>query len=768
MNYFSIDYFVIYTLLFITLVIGLWAGRSVQNIREYAIGNKTFGITALVATFLATDIAGESILDLTGEVNKTGIILAVVFIVGVGIAFIIQAVFIAPKMIYFSKCITMGDVMGTLYGVNAKMITGVLGLFTAICIAGMDLTVLGILCEALLGIDYRWGVGVGGILLATYTAHGGIKAVTATDLFQLLIFLVVLPIIVVTALQHAGGMATILIQIPREQLRITTHPNFSYYLTLFLFKIIFHFYMIDPALIQRLLMAKTHNQLRNQFLIQSIFSPIIYTALMLLGLAGLVLYPDLAGAQVVPQIINDLLPIGIKGLAIVGLFSVTMATVDSFLHAAGITLVHDIVKPLCDQNSWVINELRWAQYATLFISFLSISVGFTRANHLYSLLSLSTEFAGPLLAFPLFGGIVGLKPNKNAFYTATWITTIALLLTKYLLPKTQGHFAVLISVIINGVIFLGMHAIRNKGFVLTNRTVDGDYLIDHMQGTGRSLVTWIKIPWYLIKDAHKKVVQYGAPYTLFGLVLIVYYIISPFIWDHQDPTTRELILYLRILGALVCGLLVVKDLWPRSLLPYLPIFWHFTLLYCLPCTSTIMFLLTQGSVEWLINMTLSIMLLIILVDWGMLFILTVLGITLGLLFYTQIVGPIVLQIDFNAGYLLAYQGIFATLIGLLFARRKQISFETLASQRERLTMDNQESQNELLSATEEQWRFISLLKKSGIEQLENLAHLSKKILNISSQKIHNKELTELARKLNDQLIPMALNMDRFVHRTTGF
>src|SRR3569832_498033 len=173
MNYFSIDYFVIYTLLFITLVIGLWAGRSVQNIREYAIGNKTFGITALVATFLATDIAGESILDLTGEVNKTGIILAVVFIVGVGIAFIIQAVFIAPKMIYFSKCITMGDVMGTLYGVNAKMITGVLGLFTAICIAGMDLTVLGILCEALLGIDYRWGVGVGGILLVSFSALGG-------------------------------------------------------------------------------------------------------------------------------------------------------------------------------------------------------------------------------------------------------------------------------------------------------------------------------------------------------------------------------------------------------------------------------------------------------------------------------------------------------------------------------------------------------------------------------------------------------------------
>jgi Na+/proline symporter len=769
MDYFSTDYLIIYAFLVITLVIGLRAGRGIKDTREYVLANRSFGTVALVGTFLATDIAGESILDLTGEVNQAGIILAVVFIAGVGISFIMQAIFIAPKMGYFGKCITMGDVMGTLYGNNSQIITGVLGFFTAICVAGMDLTVMGLLCETLLGLDYRMGVGIGGCVLAAYTAHGGIKSVTVTDLVQLLIFLAVLPIVVVIALQHAGGITTILAQVPSEKLQIISHSNFSFYLTLFLFKIVFHFYMIDPALIQRLLMAKNKHQLRSQFLALSIFSPVIYTALMLLGLAGLVLYPNLSGVQVMPQIINDLLPVGVKGLAMVGLFAITMATIDSFLHAAGITLVHDIVKPLCDKYNLAINELGWIKGATVGVSLFAIAIGLIRADRLSSLLFASTAFAGPLLAFPLFGGILGLKTDKYDFYTAAWITVVVLLFTKYaLFPESQEHLAVLISVITNGIIFLGMHVWRNKGFVLANRSIDTGYLIDYMQRTEKPLATWISIPWRIVKDAQKQVAEYGAPYMLFGFILITYYIVSPFIWDHEDAAAWELILYLRLLGTLACGFLVVKDKWPQSLLPYLPTFWHLTLLYCLPFTSTVMLLLTQGSVEWLINVTLSIILLIFLVDWGMLLILTTLGITLGLLFYTQLVGPVALRLDFSTGYLLVYQGIFATLIGLIFARRKQLNFDTLATQRERLAIDNQATKADLLEATEKEFRFVSMLKKAGIEQLGSVAHLSKRLLELSRETGGNKEVTTLAQQLTDQLMPMALSMDRFAHRTTGF
>ena len=152
----SLDSLIVVASLLITLIIGLRAGRGIQDIREYAIANKTFCTAALVLTLLATDIAGESILEIAGEVSKTGIILAVAFIAGVGGGFLIQALFIASNIVYFDKCITIGDVMKTLYGVNSQIIIGILGFFTAICVAGMEIVVLGLFCETLLGLDYRW------------------------------------------------------------------------------------------------------------------------------------------------------------------------------------------------------------------------------------------------------------------------------------------------------------------------------------------------------------------------------------------------------------------------------------------------------------------------------------------------------------------------------------------------------------------------------------------------------------------------------------
>ena len=766
MDYLSVDYLIIYAFLFITLAIGLWAGKDIKDMRGYTLANRSFGTVALVLTFLATNMG---IINVVDAIEKTGIILSVSIILGLAIGPCILALFVTSKMAPFNKSLTLGDVMGTLYGENIKIITGILGFLTTICIAGMELIVLGLLCESLLGLDYRWGVGLGGLILAVYSAHGGIKAVTATDVFQFLVLLIVLPIITVWALDHAGGIRAVLDQVPVMKMQIVTHPQALYYLVMLILLDILQVGMVDPANIQRLLMARSQRQLRNQFFVLSIISPAVQLTSMLLALTGIVLYPTLEGAQVVPQIIKDLLPVGIKGLAMAGLFAVSMGNIDSYLHAAGITLVHDIAKPICDKVGLGIDELRWAKYATMFVSVFSIAIGLTKTDGLYNLLFVSYECT-PILVFPLWSGVLGLKPDKRAFYLAAGVTTVVLLLCKFLLPVAQSHFAVFIGLAANGIVFFCTHAIRNHGFqvIVVNPTNRREYL---WKPHRKALLTWLAhlMPTLsgTIQYSQKQVAKYDAPYLLLGIFCVVNYIVPYFMWAYKG-THSELILSLRLVGALACGLLLVRDKWPQSLLPYLPTFWHLTLLYCLPFTSTVMFLLTQGSMEWLINVALTIMFLIVLVDWLSFIMLTVLGVVLGLLFYTLAVGPIALQLDFSTGYLLVYQGIFATLIGLLFARRKQLQFDTMATQRERLAIDNQETKEDLLEATEEKFRFVSVLKKAGIEQLGSVAQLSKKLLTLSKQQGHNKEFTTLAQQLTDQLTPIALSMDRFAHRTTGY
>ena len=62
MNYFSVDYLIIYAFLIITLILGIKAGKGIDNIRTYAIGDKNFSTAALILTFLATTLAGTSII----------------------------------------------------------------------------------------------------------------------------------------------------------------------------------------------------------------------------------------------------------------------------------------------------------------------------------------------------------------------------------------------------------------------------------------------------------------------------------------------------------------------------------------------------------------------------------------------------------------------------------------------------------------------------------------------------------------------------------
>ncbi|MCU0318211.1 MAG: hypothetical protein MUC61_02605 [Amoebophilaceae bacterium] len=576
----------------------------------------------------------------------------------------------------FDKSLTLGDVMGTLYGENSKIIAGILGFLTTICVAGMELIVLGLLCESLLGLDYRWGVGLGGLILSIYSAHGGIKAVTATDVFQFLVLLIVLPVIAVWALDYAGGIRAVLDQVPVMKMQVVTHPQALYYLIMLILLDILQVGMVDPATMQRLLMARSQRQLRNQFFVLSIISPAVQLTSMLLALTGIVLYPTLEGAQVVPQIIKDLLPVGIKGLAMAGFFAVSMGNIDSYLHAAGITLVHDIVKPICDKFSLGIDELRWAKYATMFVSVFSIAIGLTKTNGLYNLLFVSYECT-PILVFPLWSGILGLKPDKYAFYLAAGVTTVVLFLCKFLLPVAQSHFVVFIGLAANGIVFFCTHAIRNHGFqvIVVNPTNRKEYL---WKPHRKALLTWLAhlMPTLsgIIQYSQRQVAKYDAPYLLLGSFCVVNYIIPYFMWAYEGAHS-EIILSLRLVGALACGLLLVRDKWPQSLLPYLPTLWHLTLLYCLSFTSTVMFLLTQGSMECLVNVALTIMFLIVLVDWLSFIIRTVLGVVLGLLFYTLAIGPIQLQLDFSTGYLLAYTCIFFTLISLLFARRKEQFFE---------------------------------------------------------------------------------------------
>ncbi|MEO1219377.1 MAG: HD domain-containing protein [Bacteroidota bacterium] len=683
MDYFSIDYLIVYGILIFTLGLGIHAGRGIKDIREYAIANKMYGTVTLTLTFLATNIGGSRVLDTASRMLSDGIISSVAA-AGIIIQILFIGIFITPKIVRFTDCITMGDVMGALYGKTSRVITGILGTLYSTCMMGMQLLALGIIGEAFLDIQPGTSIMVSGLILTIYSAYGGIKSVTITDVFQFIVLVVVLPLITSTALKHAGGVKEVLTSLAPEKCQIFGHEKFSYYLTLFLVWSIFPVGITSSAIFQRLLMAKEPHQLRRQYFVIAAFDPTFSLMIALLGLAGLHLYPHVEARSIVPTIIQELLPVGAKGLAISGLLAVVMSTADSYLHAAGLLLTHDVFKPLCDRYNLSIDELKWAKYTILIIGIGAIGIAL-RSTSLLGLSFAAVRFTGPLLMFPLIVGILGLKCDKSTFYIASVITLVVFALTTWGLPKGHSHLAVPISIVANGVSLLGAHIMRYGGLAVVSHKEQSTTLWQPQRGSFTMFLRQLlPTPRRIVQYSQTKVEQYKAPYELFGTFLVINYVLPYFMWSHDSPAIYDLMFTLRLVGGILCSLLIVQEKWPQALRPYLPVYWHATILYCLPFMSSLMFLVTKGSTEWLINAAIITILLFVVVDWLSALFIGFGGLIMGCAYYRYLLGGLQLPLDFSTRYLLLYQLVFGVLIGLLFARRKQFSFHKLTTQRDYL------------------------------------------------------------------------------------
>ncbi len=253
-----------------------------------------------------------------------------------------------------------------------------------------------------------------------------------------------------------------------SELTILSHEKFSYHFTLFLICSILPIGIVSPPLFQRFLMAQKTSDLRNICFLSAGFYPLFWTTLVLIGLGGSILVPYAQGSDIMPNIIKQILPVGLKGVAISGVLAIVMSTLDSYLHTAGLILVHDVVDPILKLKNVKINELRWARYSTFLVGGISIIIGL-QATDAIKLVSGAVRIAVPLLLFPLYVGIIGHKPTKQAFYGALIITIPTLVALTFFLPQRYSHFDTPISFMVNAISFMAIHCIVNKGIIRVKR-----------------------------------------------------------------------------------------------------------------------------------------------------------------------------------------------------------------------------------------------------------------------------------------------------------
>jgi sodium/proline symporter len=208
----------------------------------------------------------------------------------------------------------------------------------------------GKILNATFGIDARYGILIGAIVVVGYTLMGGFLAVAWTDVVQGLLMTAVAVVLPVVGVFHLGGLDALW-----DSLSGSTSPGFltmegGKFGSAFLFGVVVanlswgFGYLGQPHLLTRYMAIRRTRELRQGGLIAMGWVLVSYWGAPFIGIVGLaVLGPGLADQeQVMPLLAKALMPGWLAGIMISGATAAMMSTADSQLLVATSAVVEDV------------------------------------------------------------------------------------------------------------------------------------------------------------------------------------------------------------------------------------------------------------------------------------------------------------------------------------------------------------------------------------------------------------------------------------------
>jgi signal transduction histidine kinase len=165
----------------------------------------------------------------------------------------------------------------------------------------------------------------------------------------------------------------------------------------------------------------------------------------------------------------------------------------------------------------------------------------------------------------------------------------------------------------------------------------------------------------------KKVEGFGAHYYEFGLFGILNYPSFYFIWKYYNNAGYESFL-LRSIATLLSFLLLIKGYWPKLLKPWLPIYWYFTLLFCLPFFFFFMLFMNGGSAIWLMSSNTIICWLLFIVDLPSAIFIVSSGVLLAYIAFLIVTPQFIFSFEKSWGLIAQYVASFS--LACIFVQKK--------------------------------------------------------------------------------------------------
>lgn len=666
MNLFTVDHIIVYIFLAITLAVGIYYSRGIQTVKSYAIADKQYNPTILAITLIASMIGGGAIIGDMIEVVDSHFMFSI-SILGYVASIIIMGLFVAPKFNKrFKDCISIGDIIEKLFGAMEARFAGLLAYINATGIVVAQFTLLGHFCKDFLGLSFPLSVIITSSIVIFYSAFGGIKSVTMTDVLQFMVLMVAIPMIAATVYSETN--VNVADSIEHFKAIDTSSSMFLDYISLALFWII-PFHLFQAPVIQRYLMSSAKQHKLTKITLGFSFIQILMHLIVLIMLVGFMKYHTFdTPEEIFPSILNNFLPDGVRGFAIIGVIAVIMSTADSFLNAGGIILVKNVFPELNDKK-----RLFLIKMTTLLSGIVAIIFALENIKINTILIYIDTILVCGV-AVPLSAGLFYLKTERVSFWVCILSSLISFALFNSLLSEYR-FLPSLITMVIGFSSYFISHYIIHGGFKFldgASKTPHKYFSLISIEKITHSLKLFTNLH-NLSDEIIKRATKHKIHYLLFACVCYANFLYFTFALIIPKDLLWKLIGLIGF-SALLCTVLVLKDVWSEYYQKkHFTLFWVFSLWYCIPFINTILLMVDNGSIYSIILFALGVFILSYLVDWVLFIAIVLLGFISGIIYSILM---------FDNIYLTSPEVVIVTmLIGLatisIFIRTKEYEIDEL-------------------------------------------------------------------------------------------
>ncbi len=423
-------------IIFVAVIyIGYYSTKKVDSSEDFLLAGRNLGKIQAGFSMAASDLGGSGLIGASAYCYSIGLSGAWWNWCATP-AFIVLGIWLVSKLRPLAIC-TGPEFLEKRYNKESRVIASVMQICSVVAALSAQFLVGAVALNVLAGIPKSVGLAISVGLVILYTMGGGLIAVVNTDVFQFIILVGSVLVSVPLAMAKAGGLGAIKEALPPEFFSI---GELGAWVPISWILMCFFMYSTQQAFLQRIFASKDVKTAKFAYVFAGATYGLYGLAVGLIGITMAVLIPGLEDSNTVfAMMVKTVLPPGIAGIVLGGIFAASMSTADSFLMAGTTLFINDIYKTFINKNASDTRVL-WMSRAVTFVICVGGVVMASLMNNLINIIYLGGLFYSTSVFFPLVLGVFWKRANGKGALACILISLAVGLFAEFVLKGKATGF----------------------------------------------------------------------------------------------------------------------------------------------------------------------------------------------------------------------------------------------------------------------------------------------------------------------------------------